>query len=83
MEIKLDELMTIEEVAAKLKVKVRTVRDWRAKRKLPFTRIGRRLYVPVGAVEELLKRNTVLVSGGSQDQTPSGQGGGSDGGHNK
>lgn len=83
MRIKLDELMTIEEVAAKLKVKVRTVRDWRAKRKLPFTRIGRRLYVPVGAVETLLQRNTVSVSAGSQDQTPEGQGGGEEGGQNK
>jgi excisionase family DNA binding protein len=55
--IDLDRLLTVEELAAKLSISVRTVRDWRYKRRLPFTRIGNRLYVPVGAVEELLGRN--------------------------
>lgn len=77
-----NELMTIEEVAKYFKVAVRTVRDWRYKRRLPFTRIARRLYVPVGAVEALLKQNTLGVLRRSQDRKPTGQGGEQKGGKN-
>jgi hypothetical protein len=73
--ISTDELLTAEDVAAKFHVAVRTDRDWRYKRRLPFTRIARRLYVPVGAVEELLARNVVEPLRNSRDQVPAGQGG--------
>lgn len=78
-----DRLLTIEEVAAYFKVAVRTVRDWRYKRRLPFTRIARRLYVPMGAVELLLKQNTLGVLRNSQDRKPIGQGGAKNGGVNE
>ena len=55
----LENLLTIEDVAAKLRIAVKTVRSWRYKRKIPFTRIGRRLYVSGGVVEELLARNVI------------------------
>ena len=56
----LDNLLTLEQVAAKLHVKLRTVRSWRYKRRLlPFTRVGRRLYVAAGVVEGLLARNEI------------------------
>jgi len=55
----LDGLLTVEEAAAKLRVAVRTVRSWRYLRKIPFTRLGRRLYVSAGVVEELLTRNAI------------------------
>jgi excisionase family DNA binding protein len=53
----LDSVLTLEEVAAKLKVSVRTVRSWVYKRAIPFTRFQRRVYVDAGVVEELLARN--------------------------
>jgi len=56
---KLDELLTIEQAATKLHVKARTIRAWRYKRKIPFTRIGRRLYVGAGIVEGLLNENAI------------------------
>lgn len=68
----LDGLLTVEELATKLKVKPRTVRAWIEKRAIPFTRLGRRVYFYVGIVEDVLKRNAVVPSPG---QTPAGQGG--------
>ncbi|MCZ7649522.1 MAG: helix-turn-helix domain-containing protein [Planctomycetota bacterium] len=57
---RLDDLLTLEQVAEKLHVKVRTVRSWRHKRQLlTFTRVGRRLYVSAEAVENLLSRNEI------------------------
>ena len=76
--ISADELLTVEDVAAKLRVSVRTVRDWRYKRRLPFTRIARRLYVPVGAVEMMLARNVIPALPATPSPTPAGQGGAQD-----
>lgn len=73
--VPLDDLLTIEQFAEKLKISVRTVREWRYRRRIPFTRIGRRLYVPAGAVESLLARNVIEPLGGSREQEPRGQGG--------
>ena len=55
-----DELLTIEELAGKLRVKVRTVREWIARRKIPFTRFQRRIYIHAGVVEGILRGNAVL-----------------------
>jgi excisionase family DNA binding protein len=73
----LGDLMTIEQTAEKLHVAVRTVRDWRYKRKIPFTRVGRRLYVGKGVVEGLLAANEIpaLPSSGPPGSMPVGQGG--------
>lgn len=73
--VHLDDLLTIEQFAEKLKISVRTVREWRYRRRIPFTRVGRRLYVPTGAVEALLARNVIEPLGGSQEREPKGQGG--------
>ena len=56
----LDDLLTVQDLASKLKVKVRTVRDWIARRKIPFTRFSQRVYVASGVVEEILQGNAVL-----------------------
>ena len=73
----LDDLLTIEQTAAKLHVAVRTVRAWRYKRKIPFTRVGRRLYVGKGVVEGLLVANEIpaLPANGPPSRKPMGQGG--------
>jgi excisionase family DNA binding protein len=55
----LNDLLTLQEMATKLRVSLRTVRDWIYKRKIPFTRLGHRLYVSVGVVETLLNANAV------------------------
>jgi len=56
---RLDQLITIEELAGKLQISVRTVRDWLSKRKIPFTRLGRRVYIHTGVIENLLQRGAV------------------------
>ena len=75
MSIHLDGLLTLSEFAVKAKIKLRTAREWRYRRKIPFTRIGRKIYIPVGAVESLLRQNAVDALGGSHPQISTGQGG--------
>ncbi|HYG74967.1 MAG TPA: helix-turn-helix domain-containing protein, partial [Planctomycetota bacterium] len=75
MKYRLDDLLTIEEFATKMKVKVRTVRDWVARRKIPFTRLERRVYVSAGVVEEILKRNATPAVPISPRSTLAEQGG--------
>ncbi len=57
--ISLDGLLTIEELAEKLKVKPRTVRDWVQRRRIGFTRFLHRIYFSPGVVEDVLRRNVV------------------------
>jgi excisionase family DNA binding protein len=71
----LDTLLTVEELAARLKVKIGTVRSWVYKRVIPFTRFGHRIYFPLGVVESILARNLVQPARASQVQVPVGQGG--------
>lgn len=75
----IDGLLTVEEFAAKVHVSVSAVRSWRYKRKILFTRLGRRLYVPVGVVERLLAENAIpaLPQSNSPPNSfrPAGQGG--------
>ena len=56
---KLDDLITVEQLASAVHVKVRTVRDWIAKRKIPFTRIDGRVLFATGVIEEILRKNAV------------------------
>jgi excisionase family DNA binding protein len=56
---KFDGVLGAEEVAAKLKITLKTVRSWVYLRKIPFTKLGRRVYFAVGVVEEMLRRNAV------------------------
>jgi excisionase family DNA binding protein len=55
----LNDLLRVEDLAAKLKVSLKTVRSWVYLRKIPFTKIGRRVYFATGVVEEMLRRNAV------------------------
>ncbi len=70
---KLGGLLTIDELATALRVAPRTVRDWIAQRKIPFTRVHRRIYVATGIVEQMLRRNSVAAAPPSV--APIGQGG--------
>jgi len=74
---KMDQLLTVAEFAARMGVKLRTVRSWIYKRVVPFTRFERRVYFSATVVEEMLDRNAIpaLRSSDSPDSTPTGQGG--------
>ena len=60
---RLDELLRVEDLAAKLRISVKTVRSWIYLRKIPFTKIGRRVYFAAGVVEQALHRNAVPATG--------------------
>lgn len=74
---KLDALLTVEELAARLKVSLKTVRSWIYLRRIPFTKLGHRIYFSLDVIEELLSRNVVAAvrSSSSPDSRPTGQGG--------
>ncbi|MEI6234174.1 MAG: helix-turn-helix domain-containing protein [Planctomycetota bacterium] len=59
MKCHLDGMLTVQELSAKLKISVRTVREWTQRRKIPFTRIHHRIYFDAGVVERILQRNAV------------------------
>lgn len=77
---KLGDLLTIPELAETLRIKVRTVREWVARRTIPFTRLKRRIYFDAGVVEGILRGNAVLPFPSSPE--PCGQGGQEQGGEN-
>src|SRR6185369_2376389 len=54
LRFKLNELLTVEELASKLRVSLKTVRSWVYLRRIPFTRFMRRVYFPLDVVEMLL-----------------------------
>ncbi len=74
LRFKLGELLTVDDLAEQLKVSLKTVRSWIYLRKIPFTKIGRRVYFSVGVVEEILRRNAVpaLSGQGRPDMCPAG-----------
>lgn len=72
---KLNSVLTVEQVAERLAVSIRTVRDWVCKRKIPYTKFERRVYISVDVIEERLRRAAVGVLHGSPDPTLVEQGG--------
>lgn len=75
--VALSDLLTVKQLAQTLHVSVRTVRSWVYKRRIPFTRLERRVYFNAGVVEGLLKANAVdpVSSGKPPGSRPCGQGG--------
>jgi excisionase family DNA binding protein len=72
----LQSLVTIDGLASSLGVSVKTVRDWVYKRKIPFTRFGRRIYFDAGVVEGILNKNAIGALGSDPpNPEPIGQGG--------
>jgi excisionase family DNA binding protein len=63
----LDGLLGIGDLAAQLHVAEKTVRDWIYRRKVPFSRIGRRVYFDRSVIEGLLAANeTAPLSRGTR-----------------
>ena len=73
----LDQLLTVDALAIKLHVSSKTVRSWMYLRKIPFTKIGRRVYFSSDVIDQLLARNVVATvrSSSSPGSRPTGQGG--------
>lgn len=73
----LDDLLTLDQAAQKLHVSRKTIRNWRYERRIPFTRIGRRIYVSAGVVEGILNANAIpaLADHVPPVPKPTGQGG--------
>ena len=53
------ELMTVQEAASALGLKVATIRAWLAQRKLPRVNCGRAVRVPAKAVADFIESNTI------------------------
>ena len=56
---KIEDVLRVEDVAKNLGISLATVRSWIYLRKVPFTRIGRRVYFAKSVIEEILQRNEV------------------------
>jgi excisionase family DNA binding protein len=53
------QLLTVQQTADALGLKVATIRAWIAKRRLPQVNCGRAVRVPANAVAEFIERNTI------------------------
>lgn len=57
-----DKLLTTEEAAEILRVSRFTVKLWRQKKMLPFTRIGRRVFHRLSDIEKVIEEKTVQAA---------------------
>jgi len=55
------EILTVEEVAEKLRMKEPTIRDWIYSKKIPVLRIGRRVFIRRETVERILQDGLITV----------------------
>ena len=59
-------LLTIPEAAALLRLKVSTIRAWTQKRRLPFVRLGRRVFIRRSDVQTMIQANLVPARDGAE-----------------
>ena len=52
----IDRLLTIQELAQRLRIPVGTIRHWVLTRYIPFVKLGRRIYFDANAVDEWIQR---------------------------
>jgi excisionase family DNA binding protein len=52
-------LLTVEEAARLIHLKPSTVRDWILKRRIPFVKLGRRVFIRRSDVEALIENSVV------------------------
>jgi len=53
------ELLSIEDVAARLGLKAVTIRQWANARKVARVKLGRRVLIPASEVERLIESSTI------------------------
>lgn len=56
-----NELLTVDEAAQLIRHRPSTVRDWLLKRKLPFLKLSRRVFIRRSDIEDLISRSVVLA----------------------
>lgn len=56
------DLMTVEEVAKRLRMRPSTIRDWILKRRIPFVKFSRRVFLRRGDIEGLIAKGVVPAS---------------------
>jgi excisionase family DNA binding protein len=54
------ELLTVVEAGKRLRLQESTIRAWILKRKIPFVRLGRRVFVRNSDCQELINANVVM-----------------------
>jgi excisionase family DNA binding protein len=59
MEHREERLLTCAAAAQQLGLKEATIRAWIATRRIPSVKLGRAVRVPAGAVDDLIRRNTI------------------------
>jgi excisionase family DNA binding protein len=57
------ELLTVIEAAKMLRLQDSTIRAWIWKRKMPFVRLGRRVFVRKADCDALIRANTIMPEG--------------------
>jgi excisionase family DNA binding protein len=55
----MSQLLTVQQAADALGLKVSTIRAWLLRRKLPRVSCGRAVRIPAQAIAEFIERNTV------------------------
>ncbi len=55
----MSQLLTVQQAADALGLKVATIRAWVARRKLPRVNCGRAVRIPADAVSQFIERNTI------------------------
>lgn len=63
------ELLTVGEAGKKLRLQESTIRAWILKRKIPFVRLGRRVFVRNSDCQDLINANVVMPE--KRDRTES------------
>jgi excisionase family DNA binding protein len=56
------DLLTVNETAGMLRLQASTIRAWILNRRIPFVRLGRRVFVRRSDCEELITANVVPVA---------------------
>ena len=64
------ELLTVGEAGKKLRLQESTIRAWILKRRIPFVRLGRRVFVRDADCQNLINANVVMP--GRQERPESG-----------
>jgi excisionase family DNA binding protein len=55
----MSQLLTVQQAADVLGLKVSTIRAWVSRRKLPRVNCGRAVRIPAEAIAEFIERNTI------------------------
>jgi excisionase family DNA binding protein len=66
------ELLNVRETAEMLRMKESTIRSWILKRRIPFVRMGRRVFVRRSDAEQLIIDNIVRPRGEASDASSGG-----------